>query len=91
MNNIFENAFKRVEENNLADLLLHKKYSDDENLQKAFLDGYSVGMLSSLMITPSQNENPDEVFDINTELLQKAINGDKEAISELEYLTNNKK
>lgn len=67
----FEKAVKRVHENNLTDLLFHKKYSDDENLQKAFLDGYAIGVLSSLVITAS----PHGVnFGDNTILLQKAIN-----------------
>ena len=85
----FEDAIKRVQENNLADLIFNKKYSKDENLQKAFLDGYAIGVLSSLLINNSELEV--SCFEGNTELLQKALNGDKEAINLLEYLTNNKK
>lgn len=85
----FEESIKRVKENNLADLIFHKKYSDNENLQKAFLDGYAIGVLSSLVITASQRS--DNVGD-NTELLQRAISGDKDAINALEkHLTINKK
>lgn len=80
-------SIKRVQDNNLADLIFHKKYSDDENLQKAFLDGYAIGVLSSLVITASQCSDN---FGDNTALLQRAINGDKDAINELKYLTNNK-
>lgn len=81
-------SIKRVQDNNLADLIFHKKYSDDENLQKAFLDGYAIGVLSSLAITDSQCSDN---FGDNATLLQRAINGDKDAINELEYLSNNKK
>lgn len=77
----FEDAVKRVQENNLSDLIFHRKYSNDENLQKAFLDGYAIGVLSSLVITASQNSAN---FGNNTILLQKVINGDKDAIKELE-------
>lgn len=84
----FEEAVKRVNENNLMDLLFYKKYSDDENLQKAFLDGYAIGVLSSLLITASPHgANSGD----NTALLQRAINGDKDAIDELECLMNNEK
>ena len=79
----FEDAVKRVQENNLSDLIFHRKYSSDENLQKAFLDGYAIGVLSSLVITASQNSDN---FGNNTILLQKAINGDKDAIKELEKI-----
>lgn len=84
----FEDAIKKVQGNNLADLIFHKKYSDDENLQQAFLDGYAIGVLSSIAITTSQCSDN---FGDNTTLLQRAINGDKDAINELEYLTDNKK
>ena len=79
----FEDAVNRVQENNLSDLIFHRKYSSDENLQKAFLDGYAIGVLSSLVITASQNSDN---FGDNTILLQKAINGDKDAIKELEKI-----
>lgn len=79
----FEEAVKRAQENNLSDLVFHRKYSSDKNLQKAFLDGYAIGVLSSLIITASQNSDN---FGNNTILLQKAINGDKDAIKELEKI-----
>lgn len=79
----FEDAVKRARENSLSDLIFHRKYSSDENLQKAFLDGYAIGVLSSLVITASQNSDN---FGNNTILLQKAINGDKDAIKELEKI-----
>ena len=79
----FEDAVKRAQENNLSDLIFHRKYSSDENLQKAFLDGYAIGILSSLVITASQNSDN---FGNNAILLQKAINGDKDAIKELEKI-----
>lgn len=87
----FEEAAKRVQEHNLADLIFHKKYSDDENLQNAFLDGYAVGVLSSLFVCASNKNEPNDTFGENRELLKKAINGDKEAIQKLEYLISNKK
>lgn len=81
-----EESIRRVQENDLVDMIFHKRYSDDKNLQKAFLDGYAIGMLSSLAITASKSDN----FGENTTLLQRAINGDKDAISTLEYLSNKK-
>lgn len=44
-----------------------------------------------LLTTALQNSEFSGCSKENSELLQKAINGDKEAISELEYLINNKK
>lgn len=84
-------SIKRVQDNNLADLIFHKKYSDDENLQKAFLDGYAIGVLSSLLICASNKDKLNDTFGESRELLIKAINGNKEAIQKLEYLSNNKK
>lgn len=84
----FKWATKRVEENNLADLLFYKKYSNDESLQKAYLDGYAIGVLSSILFTASYS---GKLECTDTELLQRALNGDKDAISTLENLINNNK
>lgn len=84
----FKDAVKRVEENNLADLLFYKKYSNDESLQKAYLDGYAIGVLSSILFTASYS---GKIKCAEPELLQRALNGDKDAISTLENLINNKK
>lgn len=85
----FKDAIKRVQEHNLADLIVYRKYSEDENLQKAFSDGYAIGVLSSLLINTSKLEVP--CFEGNTELLQKALIGDEEAINVLTNLMNNRK
>ena len=88
MEQLFEDAVKRVQENNLSDLIFHRKYSSDENLQKAYLDGYAIGVLSSILLTASYS---GKLECTEPELLQRALNGDKEAISTLEYLINNRK
>lgn len=75
-----EEAAKRVKERELSDCIIHKTYSDNEDIQNAFLDGCAIGMLTSIFMT--MQPQPHETSKVD-DILQKAINGDKEAIKKL--------
>lgn len=85
----FEDALRLVKEHELSDLVFHKKYSDDEKLQTAFLDGYAIGVLSNLLMNFLQTK--ENKFKVDREALMRALSGDKEAISEIEQELKNKK
>ena len=80
MEKFFEEAAKRVDKHNLSDLLIFHNYSTDKEMQKAFDDGYAIGVLSSLLYSSLRLKEDTELF----ELYRAAINGDESAMRELE-------
>lgn len=80
MEKFFEEAAQRVDKYNLSDLLLFHNYSTNKEMQKAFDDGYAIGVLSSLLYSSLQQKGDTELFG----LYRAAINGDESAIRELE-------